>query len=104
MAKNFIIKKRLELGFLGEGWSECYADFRPLTFGDLSELEGLRAGADDAAESNAKLIAILKDRFIGGKALTGDGIVDLEAGDVDSMPVEFVLNATKLLSGVTDPK
>lgn len=100
MAKDFIIKKRLPLDFLGAEWAECFIDFRPFSIREVTTISDLKA---DDPNATRKILDLLKTRFEGGKGYNGQ-LVDLEADDIEDLPVEVLSRAVSFLIALPDPK
>jgi hypothetical protein len=107
MMSKFPIEKRLDLGFLGQGWQGAELVLSGLTFAETKEIANV--GVDpDAPDANEKSTAFVSDflgkHFLRGKAFNGTNLVDLTKEDLEELPIEVVNKAVELLSGNPDPK
>lgn len=78
---EFLIKKRLSLKFLGEGWDAAYINFTPVTMDEVFELADLE-GKVDKNDSTPGIKAakavfacgrkMLREHFIDGKGYGGE--------------------------------
>ena len=74
--------------------------FNALTINAVRELKDIEVKEDDADSVDVgieKTIEILKKNFISGKGYTEGGVVDIEAGDMDELPIEVINNAVSFL-------
>lgn len=100
---KFKIVRKYPLAFLGEGWEECYLQFRPFTIAEIdTELTGLATtdtkDAKSIASATKTTVKLLKDHFVGGRALTDEGLVDVKPEDLVEMPAEVLGGALNFLS------
>lgn len=108
--KRFIVRKRLSLDFFGEDWQDCFIEFTPITYKEANELANLgETNAENLSNEQREKLAkqtlqLLKDHFISGKGYTEAGVVELEADDIEQMPVEIIGKAIGQLRGEIDPK
>lgn len=103
MAK-ILIKKRVELGFLGEEHQKDYLVFRAVS---LREYDGLVKKINEMKNEEAEkqstefIVTLLKEHFLEGKFATED----VGAEDLADFDLETILNTFNLLVGRTlDPK
>lgn len=89
MVKKLNIKRRFSLKDVGEGWEECYIDFRPFTYADLKKLSQIK---DDDVDSIDVVVQVLEEHFVGGRLLEvgQDQPVDMTRDDVQALPADII--------------
>ena len=93
--------KHISLAFMGEGWEDCYVDFRSLRWADVANLDS--DGKDNRQAVNV-LLQVLKQNFLGGRGLGEDGQpVELEANDLDELDLEALTAISQQLGGAPGP-
>lgn len=109
----FIVKKKIVLNFLGEGWEDAYISFTPFTFGDNAELLKLRkkisptnGEVPDEEDLTKDMLSLLRTHLIDGKGFDGEGLVDITGDNLTDLPIEIFAHIIKELQGQvpTDPK
>lgn len=94
---QFKITKRISLAELGTDWSDCYLEFRQITFGEAKAFVGLE---DDPQKATDVAIGVLEDHFIDGKAIDIDGnTVDVKKKDIQDFPANIIAQAIQELVG-----
>lgn len=113
MSRQLAITKRTTLEEF-EGWGDdCYLIWRPFNYQDSKELskrEGVEKLNDD--EGFEMILADVSKHIISGKIKILDEetnepkLVDYEADDLRSMPVDFIMNLYGEMTGARfdDPK
>lgn len=104
MGKNFTIKRKLSLAFLGEGWQTCYVNFKPLTLPDLENMASYTGEGKTNVEKFNDTIKILSDHFIDGQGIADSVEVPLESTDLVDLGLEFSNRAVDFLMPSIDPK
>ncbi len=93
--------KRVSLAFMGEGWQDCYIDFRALRWKDL---EGLAAEREDNARAVDALLSIMRNNFVSGVALGEDGQpLEIAADDLADLDLEALTAISEQLGGQPGP-
>ncbi len=95
--------KHVGLAFLGDGWAECFVDFRAMRWSELKELRQQSQGAagDQAMDL---LIQTLRDHFVAGKTVGDDGqLFDLTADDLGDFDIETLTVFSEVLGGAPGP-
>lgn len=92
--RQLAVVSRTDLSFF-EGWDGCYIEWQPATY--LQAMKVVQTDYKNITEDEAQLmiIALVKERMIGGKVkiLGEDGkpeLVDVTEEDIDSMPSTIV--------------
>ena len=101
----FVIKKKLSLDFLGEGWHAAYINFTLPSFEDsLNQPNPTQEEIEaDPKKYALEMSAYLEEHFIDGKGWDGTQLVDLEKEDIKRLPSTVFAKGVELLSGVPDP-
>ncbi len=105
---KFAIKKRVELGFLGSEWEQCYITLIPLAVKEFEKIQ--RIAPKDETDTQASIDAmnamleIIKEHFVSGKGFDGTQVVDIYKDDIDDLPMEILTVCINSLAGKTDPK
>lgn len=109
MARTLNILKRFSLADLGDGWTDCYVDYRPMTVGDVTKITQLKTDGMTNAQSATFALEHIKTHVVGGKvSALDDGksvVVDLVAEDLDNLPITVIGDLfTEMSGGGLDPK
>lgn len=106
---TFVVKKKIELAFLGEGWEEAYITFSPFSFADNEQLLKLRSNVnvdnpeatpqEGAEKASKNMIALLQEKFVEGKGYDGTGLVDITKENLQDLPMEIINEALNVLQG-----
>jgi len=102
----FVVSKKLDLAFLGEGWQAAFINFslpslKESMEQDLPSEEEIQA---DPKKYTQKMIDFAEKHFLSGEGYNGTQLVPLQASDIQEMPTIVFVEATKLLMGAVDPK
>ncbi len=101
---KFIVKKRVPLDFLGEEWKDCYIEFQPFSPKDLITIDQMdTTDASKGIQAMSEMITLLESHFIGGKGYTGSGLADIEATDLQELPLEALQACIKAANGAVSP-
>ena len=107
---QFLLQKRLDLGFLGETWKDCYLMFNALTIREVREVTSKNwdlTKPDDLGKMMDDSINMLKEKFVAGEGIGLDGKpAKITADDMDSLPSEILNRAVTFVleSRETDEK
>lgn len=98
---GFLVKKKFDLAFLGDGWSGAYIIFSALTFKESRGFANQQFDEENPQnEANLNfVIELLQAHFIEGKAYNGNDLVDLSKDDLEELPVDVITQAVELLVG-----
>ncbi len=105
MAK-IVIKKRVELAFLGEDYKEGYVLLSSIP---MREYDAVQKKLDELknSEDEGKSVGFVRDtvldRFVEGKFPGKDGLEDLAKDDLLDLPAEFFIQAMSELNGAPSP-
>lgn len=98
---KIVIRRRIELGFLGKGYEEAYLEFQSIP---ISDLEGVvkevepKEGEKDFS-SVGKVLELLKRYFLEGKFPDKDGLADLAKEDLDGLDARTCTKCFEFLTG-----
>lgn len=103
---KFVVAKKLDLEFLGEGWNGAFIKFsvpslKEIMSQELPNEEDVKA---DPKKYNDQMVKFAEDHFISGQGWNGNQLVPLVADDIKELPMNVFVEATKLLMGALDPK
>lgn len=107
------LKKTIRFDIVDESLKDCYARFKPFGFKDYKayiavydKIDNTKK-PDEVMEQVKAIIPFFKTVFVDGKIFGADGSLrDMTAEDFDDpeFPVEYLLNAGRLLTNSIDPK
>lgn len=106
---KFKIVKKFSLDFIAPEWKDAYIDFNALTVADVKEsfpmLAKIKETQEDDISSGLDLVlALIKSKFIEGKAVNEKGeLVALVIDDIDDLPVVVLSKALTFLSQDATP-
>ena len=105
MAK-IVIKKRIDLDFLGEDYTGGYINFKTLSVKDVEDLRPkIDAVGDDNEKATKIFMDICKENFIGGVFKDGESEQKIEVENLDDFSPAHIIKFTRILSGQeADPK
>lgn len=104
---SFVVRKKIELSFLGDGWQEAYVVFTPFTFADNATLLKLRTAIsgqgqiEEAEEASKRIMDLLKEKFIEGKGFNGKELVAITKENLKDLPMEIIGKLLTALQGAT---
>lgn len=110
----FVIKKRIELAWAGEGWEEAFVEFSDFSYKDNSRLLKLRKKARQVEGGKAKdeevdklsedMMAIVLSKFLSGKGFDGERLVDITKSNFPELPFSIINHIiTELQKGIVSP-
>ena len=95
--------KHIDLAFLGDGWAECFVDFRAMRWSELKDLRQQSQGATGDQPMEI-LIRTLHDHFVSGKTVGDDGqTYAMAAEDVADFDIETLTVFSEVLGGAPAP-
>lgn len=101
---DFVISKKVYLGFLGEDYAESYLRMRSITLDEREQLvKDLETAAKSEAGATKVLIELIKGRFIDGRISHNGELVELKIEELGRLPFEAYTEVLNQLSGNTDP-
>ncbi len=108
MANTFVVKKRIPLDDLGEGWEEAFITFTPFTYRNNDKIISLRSTVLDknATDEQTKKASddikeLLSDNLIEGKGFNGKELVDITKENLPDLPMEVFTKCLMALQGQT---
>lgn len=106
MSKKFIVKKKIELNFLGEGWEDAYISLNAPSYGEIKEFakkSQVKEGEKPDEGVIDEGITLLQTIFIEGKAFDGKELVDFTKDDITDLPIEAINKIFVALTGTVAP-
>lgn len=102
MAK-IIIRKRINLGFLGKDYEDGFVEFKSLTVRDVQDkLDKITSAADDNKKSAELMVNLLKECFLNGKFVNGGNTEDINREDLDDFDIRSIIKFFGILTGQDD--
>lgn len=105
---TFVVRKRIDLSFMGEGWEQAYIILNPFTFEDNANLLAFRSTAgnipknqQEARKSADDLLELFLGKFIEGKGYDGKQLIDITKDNVIKLPMEIITHTLSVLQGAT---
>ena len=105
---TFVVRKRIELAHLGEGWEQAYITLTPFTFNDNATLLKFRALAQTAAanpdaanEATNEVMSMVKNKFLEGMGFDGKKLVPITKDNLADLPIEVITYILAFLQGQT---
>ena len=100
---KFKIVKKVDLAFVGEGWADCYLEFRSPSYGEISVagLTDIKETEKNPKEAIEKGMKFLEEVFASGKAISETGEkVDVMKEDLKNFPLEVINKCFEAITGV----
>jgi len=98
---KFDITKKLDLGYLGAAWKDCFIEFRLPTYGDLKNITSTDEKDPEALEKGIKN---LENLFVSGKAVSESKVVILAKENLRDFPLDVLTKCFEIISGKLSPK
>lgn len=100
-----VIKKRVDLDFLGEDYKEAYLVFQAIPAADFDEVSKELKGNENDSAAVRIVLNILKKYFISGKFPDDKGLQDVVKDDLDGIDPATLTKCFQVFTGVElDPK
>lgn len=107
---TFVVKKRISLEFLGDGWDKAFLNFSPFSFSDNAELTKFRrevtalqndpkASDEDLEKFTDKMLSIILDKFIDGQGFDGKQLIPVTKENFSDLPMEVFMVIIEKLQG-----
>jgi len=97
---KFDIKKKIDLSYLGDDWTDCWLEFSLPSYADLKDLTG--EGTDQ--EKIEKGLETIVGLFRGGFAMSDGKRTEVKKEDIKDLPIEVLTSCFKAISGEIPPK
>lgn len=105
---KFAIKKKIDLGFLGSEWEQCYITLVPLAVKEFEKIQRIAPKDENDAEAGIEamnaMLDIVREHFVEGKSFDGTSIVSIDRDDISDLPMEILTLCINSLAGKADPK
>lgn len=106
---TFVVKKRIDLAHLGEGWEQAFLIFSPFSFSDNEKLIKFRSEAaalqeGDASEKEVekvtnRMLELILSKFVEGKGFDGEKLIDITKENFADLPMEVFNLIVQQLQG-----
>lgn len=94
------IKKRLELGFLGEDYKGCYVVLNKLAISEIQDYDKRsREVIEDNVKSALLILEEVKKHFVEGKFIDEGNEIDLKADDLGDFDYDTIEKLFFMLTG-----
>lgn len=108
----FVVKRKFDLSYLGEGWEQAYINYSPATYSQATELmkvSGLQAkilNGDIASmkEAGDSTMTLIKNALLDGMGFDGGKLVPITKENVGDLPAEVLGEFVRLVTGQIDAK
>lgn len=108
---TFIVKKRVDLSFLGEGWTDAYIVFSPLTWNDQESMTSLRSkvikmekgelSEEESKKVSGAILDRIKKQLIEGQGYDGTKLIKITPDNFEELPMEVIIHCiNELTSGL----
>jgi hypothetical protein len=105
---NFVVKKKIGLDHLGEGWEGASITMTPFSFRDNEAIISLRTvvtnqniSAEEAKKASDEVVALLQEKLIEGVGFNGEKLVPITKDNLADLPMEIVVMILQTLQGQT---
>lgn len=97
---KIVIKKHVDLAFLGEEYKDAYINFKAIPISDFEQIRKDMGKADENQTAASFLQPFLKKYFVNGKFPDDDGkLQNLDKNDLDGLDSETILECWKEVTG-----
>lgn len=102
---GIVIKRKVNLDFLGDDYKEAYIIFKALPVSEYETVIPKLNEITDTVENIQYILKILQDKFISGKFPSDDGLIDLTSKDLGSLDEYTLAECLSYITGQKiDPK
>lgn len=103
---NIVIKKRINLDFLGEEYKGGYVNFKSLTIKEVeAKLDEIQSVGDDNKKAVDLMLTLLKQAFLDGVYVYEDDKQDINKEDLEQFDIQSITKFFAILAGQDgDPK
>lgn len=109
---SFVIRRKMDLSDVGEGWSGAYIVYTPTRFSDKDKLleigklkQKITSGDIPTIQvANNMIVDIIKDCFVEGKGYDGKELVSITKENLKDLPDSLLTDLFRLVTGAPDPK
>lgn len=99
MAK-IVIKKRIDLDFLGEDYKGGFVEFKSLSIKEVQDnIDEMQAIGDDNKKAVEMMLTMLGKAFIRGEFVNGDTKAEINKEDLAEFDMESISKFFSILSG-----
>lgn len=103
---QFVVRKKIDLSHLGEGWEGAFVTFSPFSFRDNENLTKLRSivtsekvSEQEAEKASGEVVTLLQEKLIEGMGFNGEKLVPITKDNLVDLPMELVVTILQTLQG-----
>lgn len=104
---KFDIFRELKLDFVGEQWKDCFIRFNYISAAEAEQITKLSVSKDDkksVTEGFEKVLQLLEEKFVSGKAVSDGKVVDIDKSDMRHLPTDILNKAFEILLVLPEEK
>lgn len=109
---SFVIRRKLDLSYLGEGWDGAYITYSPSTNKENDRLLAIQEyrekilnnDMEAIKDANQKSLDIVIDHFIEGQGFDGEKLVPITKKNLTELPDEVLTELFQLITGKISTK
>jgi len=95
---TFILRRKLDLGELGEDWKECFVTLRDMTVEEVQRFVPSIAKTEDGSKEQMDMIGeIISNCFVEGKGFDGSKVIEIKKEDLGNLPLKVYLKCFDFL-------
>lgn len=105
---QFVVKKKIDLSHLGDGWEGGFVTLSPFTFRDNEAIIRLRTlvtsesiSQEESQKASTEIVALLQEKFIEGMGFDGEKLVPITKENLEDLPMEIIVMILQTLQGQT---
>lgn len=105
---QFVVKKKIDLSHLGDGWEGGFVTLSPFTFRDNDAIIKLRSlvtsqnvSEDEARQASNEIVELLQEKLIEGMGFNGEELVAITKENLSDLPMELIIMILQTLQGQT---
>lgn len=105
---QFVVKKKIDLSHLGEGWEGGFVTLSPFTFRDNDAIIRLRTlvtsqdiSEEESRKASDEIVTLLQEKLIEGMGFNGESLVAITKENLPDLPMEIIVMILQTLQGQT---
>lgn len=105
---QFVVKKKIDLTHLGEGWEGGFVTLSPFTFRDNDAIIRLRTlvtsqdiSEEESRKASDEIVTLLQEKLIEGVGFNGEKLVPITKENLSDLPMEIIVMILQTLQGQT---
>jgi hypothetical protein len=105
---TFVVKKKISLAYLGEGWEEAFVVFTPFAYSDNIKLLEFRKFAssldkdsktEEITKMSNQMLDLILEKFIEGMGFDGEKLTPITKENFTELPNEVIERIVGQLKG-----